>query len=163
MIKAFCHSDDNRIQVEFDAEPFLNQATNDQIRAIDNGNGAGEGADAVAEFYRETNPDIKRMFEYCDVADEGFEVQILDLVAFGLWMLTNKPHLRPVDELINNAVEDLSPDLLRDYMKRMIGTLLIDEDHRVGDYLSKTLDDCHIAALKAVATSVLMNDAFYRE
>jgi len=50
MIKAECHSDDNVIKVSFDAEPFLIQATNDQIKdLIACGLGGDYGADRVAE------------------------------------------------------------------------------------------------------------------
>lgn len=62
MIKAECHSDDHKVEVTFDAEPFLKQATTDQIKGlIACGLGGDYPADRMAEFMKDHDPGVKKM------------------------------------------------------------------------------------------------------
>lgn len=65
MIHAEVHSDDCVMQVEFDATPWFAQASDEQIRELAKIDWQGDyAADAVAEFFEETNPKIKALMTY---------------------------------------------------------------------------------------------------
>ena len=78
MIKAECHSDDYKFEIEFDATLWFEQATPEQIKELrDCGMRGDYPADEVAIFMSGTNRDIEVMLEYCREQDEcGFECVI---------------------------------------------------------------------------------------
>lgn len=64
-IKAECHSDDRVFEVSFDAVPWFDRASDEEILALAAcGWGGDYPADQVAIFFDETNKDIKEMMGY---------------------------------------------------------------------------------------------------
>lgn len=78
MIRAECHSDDRRVEVDFDATPWFEVATGAEIRALAQcGHSADYPADRVAQHMASVNPAVKRLFDYLDiVGDCGFECYV---------------------------------------------------------------------------------------
>ncbi len=64
-VAAECHSDDRVFEVSFDAEPWFQQASDDQIIDLaECGWGGDYEADEVAEYVSSANPDVQEMFAY---------------------------------------------------------------------------------------------------
>lgn len=64
-VTAKAHSDDHLYSVEFDAAPWFEQARLGQIMELHGIEWKGDyAADAVAEFFESTNPDIAELLEY---------------------------------------------------------------------------------------------------
>ncbi len=67
------------MEVSFDAEPWFQQATYDQLIDLRKIGFAGNyAADYVAEYIAQTNPEVKAVYDYCNKNDVGFEVYIDD-------------------------------------------------------------------------------------
>ena len=96
MIKAECHTDDHVFKVEFDALPWLKQASDDQIIELDGCDYAGDSpADNVALFCQDFDPELKNLFAYLEKVNEvrrkccGFEVWV-DAEAIRKWVSWNR-------------------------------------------------------------------------
>ena len=85
MIKAECHSDDRASEVEFDATPWFERASNKEIADLARcGWGGGDPADAVAEFCSDTDENVKKVFDYLNIIKDdpskkdccGFECHV---------------------------------------------------------------------------------------
>lgn len=101
MINAEVHSDDRAIEVTFDAEPYLAQASDADILAlIDCGWGGDYPADDVARFFEDTNEEIHGMFHYLETIRGlrshkdvcGFECHVDEKQAMA-WVKAHRPHL----------------------------------------------------------------------
>jgi hypothetical protein len=58
--------------VRFNAAPWFAQATDEQIKKLAaNGWAGSQQADAVAEFFRSSNDDIKKLFAFCEASCEA--------------------------------------------------------------------------------------------
>lgn len=91
MIKAEAHSDDRRIEIDFDATAWFQQATDAQIIALaDAGWGGGYEADAVAERFEQGA--TKALFDYTAVSGEGFECHVDEDEALA-WLQAVRPSL----------------------------------------------------------------------
>lgn len=104
IISAEAHSDDHVIEVAFDATPWFEQASDDEIielRRIEFGGNLA--ADRVAEFFRE-NPKVNRLFNYLALEPTmsftgdtvGFECHI-DPAGAEAWIAKHRPHLHLPD------------------------------------------------------------------
>ena len=79
MISAEIHSDDFRFKVDFDATPWFEQATSEQIIALIKCDWRGDyAADDVATFFEDVNSKIANLLDYCrrGEGDFGFEVSV---------------------------------------------------------------------------------------
>lgn len=108
VIPAEVHSDDQIVQVEFDAESWFAHASDDQIKSLAYINfGGGEPADVVAEHLEHQNAEIAALFSYLAIKagknDIGFECYVDPTYAMA-WIEEHRPHL--VNE-INSADDDL--------------------------------------------------------
>jgi hypothetical protein len=97
-IKAECHSDDYFAQVEFDAELWFLQATDQEIQALMECDWRGDyPADAVAMFMQSHHSKLKDLFDYVVEAKKfrdsmGFEVSVEEKDALK-WLRKYRPHL----------------------------------------------------------------------
>jgi hypothetical protein len=81
MIKAECHSDDRAVEVSFDATPWFEQASQEDIESLKEcGWGGDYPADDVAIFMAEHNGEIQDMFKYIEFRHKiehiGFECHV---------------------------------------------------------------------------------------
>lgn len=97
MIRAETHTDDRTFEIDFDATPWFEQATPQEIVDLLNCDwGGGYAADAVAEFFNGTNQEITNMFHYIyslKGADVGFECHVDEDDAVA-WLDQNRPGWR---------------------------------------------------------------------
>ncbi len=92
MISAEIHSDDFVFKVKFDAVPWFEQATYEEVAALIKCDWRGDyAADAVAKFFEDTNPEIETLLHYCRENDFGFEVSIDEKEALK-WLSIYRPH-----------------------------------------------------------------------
>jgi hypothetical protein len=97
-IPAECHSDDHAIETQFDAPPWFNQATDEQIiRLAACGWGFDYPADEIAVFVGETNESVRHMFSYLELVRHkkdhpGFECSINASAAMA-WIVEQRPEL----------------------------------------------------------------------
>jgi hypothetical protein len=92
MIKAEARSDDGAFNIEFDAEPWFEGASHDEvdalIRCVHEGTFGGDyPADRIAYELAESDPELAAMLDHCERKEDcGFEVYVnqLDVV---MWML----------------------------------------------------------------------------
>lgn len=100
-VPAEVHSDDREHEVDFDAESYLEQASDAQIRALMAcGWGGDYPADNVAEHFQGQNADIDALFKHLDEVKDlyshkdmcGFECHV-DTDAAMQWVVANRPHL----------------------------------------------------------------------
>jgi len=98
-VSAACHSDDWRVEVPaFDATPWLAQADDGQIRALQRGDyGGNETADSVAELAAGYDPQVAKLFTYLQIVNRnrivcGFECYV-DLDEAEAWLRAHRPHL----------------------------------------------------------------------
>ena len=93
-IHAEVHSDDYRHQVDFDALPWFEQATDEEIVALAAcGWGGDYEADEVALFFEDKNPAIAVLLDHCRAADEcGFECHVDEADALA-WVRKHRPAL----------------------------------------------------------------------
>ncbi len=97
MIKAECHSDDRCVEVNFDATPWFEQATDKQITELANiGWGGDYPADDVADFMEKTNSEIQQMKTYIGLRQRietiGYECHVSPEEARS-WLKANRPVL----------------------------------------------------------------------
>lgn len=157
MIKAECHSDDRKIEASFDAEPYLIQATDDQIKSlIACGLGGDYPADRIVEFFAGTLNDVRKMFDYCADKDEGFECHITDTEAFWTWIKKNRPALQNGEALLERFFEILPQEVAADKLQSMVAILILDMD-KDALYLSKSknIDEDMIERLRQIAISCI--------
>lgn len=96
-VDAEVHSDDRRVEVDFDAAPWFAQASDDDIRFLQaDGWGFSETADVVALHFGDSHPRIGFLFEYLDTFSEGdsigFECHV-DPDSAMAWLKVNRPDL----------------------------------------------------------------------
>lgn len=83
---------------EFDAEPYFNQASYEDIKAIMKvGWAVNETVDQVAKFARQDNPEVDRVLkraesapDYIDGLDHGYST-VLDIEDVETWLKKNRP------------------------------------------------------------------------
>lgn len=98
MIPAYCHTDDRRIEVKFDAAPWFKQASNDEITDLAAcGFGGDYPADEVAIWTADHNDEVALMFKYIEAVTtprhaEGFECHV-DEKSATTWVTKNRPYL----------------------------------------------------------------------
>jgi hypothetical protein len=99
VIPAEAYSDDNQVKVNFDAEPWFNQAPDYEIEGLaECGWGGEEPADYVAYFFDATS--TKRLFDYLSFGltmpytgeTVGFECRIDENAALA-WLEKHRPDL----------------------------------------------------------------------
>lgn len=96
-IRTECHSDDDVMKVEFDAERYFKQASNEEIIELYKCGWRGDyPADVVAEFESEFNEELKKLFDYVSenhlMTGIGFECVVFEDDAIA-WIRENKPSL----------------------------------------------------------------------
>lgn len=157
MIKAECHSDDRKIEASFDAEPYLIQATDDQIKSlIACGLGGDYPADRIVEFFAGTLNDVRKMFDYCADKDEGFECHITDTEAFRAWIKKNRPALQNGEQLLDDLLENMSFPEAKEKLYSLMAILILDRD-KEAVYISKSknLDDDNMERLRQLAINCI--------
>ena len=97
MIKAECHSDDRCVEVDFDATPWFDQASDEQILDLIKCEwGYDYPADDIAIFMADKNPEVKSMFDYINIRGKietiGFECSVDEAMAT-LWLKLHRPGL----------------------------------------------------------------------
>lgn len=157
MVKAECHSDDRKIEASFDAEPYLIQATDDQIKSlIACGLGGDYPADRIVEFFAGTLNDVRKMFDYCADKDEGFECHITDTEAFWAWIKKNRPALQNGEQLLDDLLENMSFPEAKEKLYSLMAVLILDRD-KEAVYISKSknLDDDNMERLRQLAINCI--------
>ena len=105
VVPAEVHTDDLVFQIDFDAEPFLRNADDANLRALRAyGWGCDETADRLAIEREPYLEEIARMFKYLDAIQQqpskkdesGFEV-IIDVEAAEQWVRAHRPDVLPCD------------------------------------------------------------------
>lgn len=159
-IKAECHSDDRVYEATLDAEPYLIQATNDQIKAlIACGLGGDYGADNVAGFMKDYDKDVKKMFDYCADKNEGFECHITDTEAFWEWIKTHRPALQNGEQLLDDLLENMSFPEAKEKLYSLMAILILDSECDARYFSkSKQLDDDMIDRLRQLAINCVPNN-----
>lgn len=99
MIKAECHSDDYVACATFDATPWFEQASDEEIRALAECDwGGDQPADGVAVFIQDKDPKVGRLFDYLSFEPKmghepvGFECHV-DVADARRWLDANRPAL----------------------------------------------------------------------
>ena len=96
-ITAECHSDDYLYQVEFDAKPWFEKATPEEIANLIECNWRGDyPADDVALYMKQFVPKLQVLLEYVTAVgmyrDMGFEVSVNEDEAL-IWLKKNRPEI----------------------------------------------------------------------
>lgn len=92
-VRAECHTDDYAFEYDFDAAPWFEQATDEQIIALANcGWGGDYPADDVARFVSDDDDRLGLLFRYTQTANRGFECHVNDGDA-GRWLTEHRPQL----------------------------------------------------------------------
>lgn len=91
MIHAEVHSDDHVWTASFDATPFFEQVSLQDLQDLAHCDWGGDyPADAVAEFMDEKDPGVTEVFKYKDKKEaQGFECNIREHSAF-VWVKANR-------------------------------------------------------------------------
>lgn len=103
-IPAEIHSDDHRVQVEFDALPWFETATENQVLSLRKGDWCCSiHADRVATEHPDPTKQIARVLDYCETITQtgdpmGFEVWVLHRAAI-TWLKANRSDWAWVVEL----------------------------------------------------------------
>lgn len=114
-VPAEAHSDDQQISARFDAAPWFEQASDEEIvaLALENFEPSYE-ADDVALFFEETNVQVAKLFSYLHEDPHprlangdpcGFECEV-ELEAAMAWLEQERPHL---DAWISGEVNFATP------------------------------------------------------
>lgn len=92
MIKANVHSDDHVYTHDFDATPWFQQASDEELIELAKIDYGGDlAADQVALILEDQDAEIATLLEYCRKKDEvGFEVHINQSQAEA-WLKENRP------------------------------------------------------------------------
>lgn len=96
-ISAEVHSDDRLFEVEFDAEPWFDQAGDGRIISLADCEWGGDlPADEVASFFEEIIPEIETLMDHCRarMSPVGFECHVNEKDALR-WVWAHRPHLEP--------------------------------------------------------------------
>jgi hypothetical protein len=95
-VDAEAHSDDRKIELDFNAAAWFEQASDQDIRDLAEIDWGGDYAsDAVAQFYSDS--DLKKLFAYVGVVDDcGYECNVVEESAM-TWLRSHRPAL--ADEL----------------------------------------------------------------
>lgn len=111
MIHAETHPDDHAMEVEFDATPWFEQASPEEIVDLaECGWGGDLPADQVAEFFEESDEDVSAMFSYVHLRHKtsrdgfGFECYVDSGDALE-WIKANRPELYDALEKLGLADE----------------------------------------------------------
>ncbi len=96
-VRAEVHTDDHAFEYDFDAAPWFEQATIEQIIALANcGWGGDYPADVVAHWMADYDERLQLLFSYLEIAAKteavGFECHIDDGDA-GRWLAEHRPRL----------------------------------------------------------------------
>ena len=77
-IKAECHADDQVLRATFDATPWFEQASCEDIGKLAACDWGGDyPADEVAQFMAEQDGEVRKMFQYLDIVGNlGFECHV---------------------------------------------------------------------------------------
>jgi hypothetical protein len=158
-------TDDRKLSAHFDIFPYLVQATDKQIRILGQGGCKGECLEDAVEFLAKTDPELKKILDYCTLVDDGYEAEVLDPQDVGTWIENTRPQCLPADQLLEMAIEDMAQEDTASELQAMVGILLLDNDHQVGAHLSKSkhLDDDHIERLRELAIRCIKNPSFFQE
>lgn len=102
MIKAEVHTDDYAFKVEFDATPWFEIATQEQIQKLaDCGWGGDYPADDVAIAMGNYDTNVEQFWIQKENADkrqpQGFECRV-DEEQAREWLTANRPHCLPTEE-----------------------------------------------------------------
>jgi len=94
-VSAEAHSDDHACEVSFDATPYFEQASEEDLFRLAVGQwGDGYPSDAVAQFMADQNEKLAAMFTYVEIAhrvkDIGFECRV-DAEEAMAWLEANRP------------------------------------------------------------------------
>jgi hypothetical protein len=157
MIKAECHSDDRKIEVTFDAEPYLIQATTEQLKElIGCGLGGDYPADRIAEYMMDLDINVKKMFDYMELVDEGFECHITDKNAFWDWVYKNKPALRDGVSSLKSIMYNMDGVEAKEKLERLLAALLLDNE-KDACFISKSkqIDEDLVESIKNIAISCI--------
>ena len=94
VIRAEVHSDDITFQASFDALPWFEQATDDEIMALVNIDWGGDyAADDVAKFCADLDPEVAKVFDYVErKSGLGFECNVDDGMAMA-WLQSHRAKL----------------------------------------------------------------------
>ena len=94
-IPAECHSDDHKVEIDFDAIAWFTSASDEEIKAlIDCGYRNSDPTDNIACFFAEYGKDeTRKLFDYLETAkDQGFGCSI-DEEKASHWIKENRPNL----------------------------------------------------------------------
>jgi hypothetical protein len=162
---AILKTDDGKLTAHFDIFPYLVQATDDQVRRLGHGQCKGECMEAAVEFLAQTDPDLKKVLDYCTLVDEGYEAEVVNPDDVGTWIENTRPQCLPADTLLEMAIEDMAQEDTASELQSLIGILLIDEDSSVGSFLSKTkhLDDDHLERMRELAIRCIKEPSYFQE
>lgn len=90
-VDAEVHTDDGSAEAEFDAAPWLRQATGEEIRALAECGWRGDyPADAVAEWTQDIDADVRAVFRRVRRRSLGFECSV-DEEQARHWLEQNRP------------------------------------------------------------------------
>jgi len=93
MIRAEVHSDDYAATAKFDATPWFEKATAEEIEQLAKCDYGGDyAADAVAEWSARLFDEVAEVFRYDELARVGFECHVNHDDAEA-WIAANRPHL----------------------------------------------------------------------
>lgn len=94
VIPAEVHRDDRGYEAKFDALPWFQQATDEQIRALaDIGWGGNYAADVVAQFCKDIDQDVEEVLNHtCCEEGMGFECHV-DSIPAMTWLMIHRPKL----------------------------------------------------------------------
>lgn len=93
-IRAEVHSDDHAHVASFNALPWFEQASDDEIQELAGIDWGGDyAADAVAEFCEDTSDDVAAVFKH--KGNQGFECNVCEADAFR-WLQKHRPALVPI-------------------------------------------------------------------
>jgi len=93
-IRAEAHSDDRRHEINFDAKMYFINTSDKELQALeDSGWGGDYPADKVAQYFENTNKEMKKLFDYCRNNDVGYECHVNKEDAI-LWIKKNRPMYR---------------------------------------------------------------------
>ena len=94
MIQAEVHSDDWAAEAKFDATPYFEQASDEELKELaDCDYGGDYAADDVARFFEDTDEGVAFVFKYLDArGDQGFECHV-DVEQAEAWIRANRPDL----------------------------------------------------------------------
>ena len=92
-IPAEVHSDDFVYETSFDALPWFEQASDDEIVELAECEWGGDyPADDVARHFEDSDTDVAAVFNYAARTDNGFECHVEEEPAIK-WLKANKPEL----------------------------------------------------------------------